>query len=332
MKLQELDLNAEISRPYKKVHLDLKCNESLESDVIRSKTSEMYYYLHLKEETFIINPLYLVQVQIQITGLMRTTLLNWLMETCNDLLLKRETFHLSVSIIDKYLSSVKISRKTFQLLGVSALFIASKIEEIYSPRISDFEAATGDSCSMAAIVEMEKKLLKSLNWRILPVTMFNWCNWMMTEWDNYDTQVPLKFKYPCESSYRLYRQVIGIIDAVVLDDYHLRYKRSALTAGVIYLVLHREACTQLFSASLIPSYESWLEYTLGIGKLDSLNPVIEYLRQFLGLAISYELPKAKDLVPKDELVSHYEDFLAYQTYTTEVLPFVKARLLSRYKF
>ena len=84
------------------------------------------------------------------------------METCNDLLLKRETFHLSINIIDRYLSLVKISRKNFQLVGVTALFIASKIEEIYSPRISDFSAASGNSYSLAALVEMEKKILKTL--------------------------------------------------------------------------------------------------------------------------------------------------------------------------
>jgi hypothetical protein len=56
---------------------------------------------------------------------------------------------------------------------------------------------------------------------------------------------------------------------------------------------------------------------------------MEYLRGFLGLGISYELPKAKEIVPNDALISHYEDFLAYQTYTAEALPFVKAKLAAR---
>ena len=336
MKLKEINPNTDISRPYKKIHLDLACNEHLgtekESSTWRVSDTENYKSLCQKEETFIINPLYLTQVQTQIAGSMRSTLLNWIMETCNDLLLKRETFHISACIIDKYLSLVKVSRKNFQLLGISSLFIASKIEEIYSPRLSDFSAASGDSCSPVRIIEMEKKILKSLNWRILPATIFSWCNWLMTEWDIYNSDIPIRFKQPSENSYKLYRQILGIIDAVLLDDYYLRYRRCALAAGVIYLVLHRESCTKNYSNNLLPCFEIWLYSTLKITKLEHLNPAIDYLRQFLGLAISYDLPKAKDLVPKDHLISHYEDFLAYQPYTTEILPFVKGRVIARCKF
>ena len=162
--------------------------------------------------------------------------------------------------------------------------------------------------------------------------MFSWCNWLLTEWDNYNSDIPIKFKQPSENSYKLYRQALGILDGILLDDYHLRYRRCALAAGVIYLVLHRESCTKKYSDTFVQCFEYWLNSALGIEKLEYLNPVIEYLRQFLGLFISYDLPKAKDLVPKDNLISHYEDFLAYQTYTTEALPFVKARTLARCKF
>ncbi|OMJ82547.1 hypothetical protein SteCoe_16711 [Stentor coeruleus] len=336
MKLQEIDLNTQLSRPYKKIHLDLSCLETLEEVKVlptwKVTDPEHYRNLRQKEETFVVNPLCLIQVQTQITNLMRCTLINWINETCNDMLLKRETFHLSVNIIDRFLSLVKISKKSFQLVGISALFLACKIEEIYSPRIRDFSAASGESCPMAAIVDMEKKLLKSMNWKILPSTLYSWSNWLMTEWDNYNSEIPVRFKQSCKTSYKLFRQIVGIVDAVVLDDYHLRFRRSALAAGAIYLVIHRESCTQEYSSILTSCFEYWLECTLNINHIESLNPVIDYLRQFLGLTISYELPKAKDLVPKEALISHYEDFLAYQTYTVEALPFVKAKLSSRCKF
>ena len=336
MKLREIDLNTTLSRPYKKIHLDLTCTESLSSpsEIPAWRVSDPDNYLTLcqKEDRFTINPLYLSQVQNQITPAMRCTLINWTAETSNDLLLKRETFQLSVCIIDKYLSSVKILRKNFQLVGISALFLASKTEEVYSPRVTDFSAASGNSCSMAGILKMERKLLTSLSWRILPATLFSWCTWLMTEWDNYNSEVPFRFKQPSEASYKLYRQVLGILDAALLDHCHLRYRKSALAAAGIYLVLHRESCTGEFSHLLLPCFEVWLECTLKVKKLESLGPAVEYLKQFLGLDILYDLPKAKDLVPRESLVSHYEDFLAYQTYTTEAMPFVKARLLARCKF
>ena len=35
---------------------------------------------------------------------MRAILIDWMMEVCSDYLFKRETFHLSVNFVDRYLS------------------------------------------------------------------------------------------------------------------------------------------------------------------------------------------------------------------------------------
>jgi cyclin E len=70
---------------------------------------------------------------------MRAVLLDWVMEVCSEFTLKRETYHLAVSYIDRFLDmSSNTARGEFQLIGLAALFIASKIEEVYPPRISDF--------------------------------------------------------------------------------------------------------------------------------------------------------------------------------------------------
>ena len=335
MKLREINLNEPLCKPYKRIHLDLTCIETIEksSPNYNWKASDLDNFTNLrqKEEDFVINPLHLIQVQSQITSAMRSTLLNWLMETSNDLLLKRETFHMSISIVDRFLSLSKISKKGFQLLGISALFISSKAEEISVPRISDFAAATGDYCTGSEIVLMEKRILSTLSWKIFPSTLSAWSNWLMTEWDSFNSDVPIKLKQSCKNAYRLFRQVFGIIDAVALDEVHLRYRKSALAAGTIYLVLQRESCTQEFASALPSCFEYWLQNTLCIQKLESLNPAIEYLQQFLALNISYELPKAKDVLPKENLIASFEDFLAYQTYTNETLPFVKAKVLARCK-
>jgi cyclin B len=41
-----------------------------------------------------------------------------------------ETLYLTVNIIDRYLSIRSVTRKELQLVGISAMFIASKYEEI----------------------------------------------------------------------------------------------------------------------------------------------------------------------------------------------------------
>lgn len=77
---------------------------------------------------------------------MREVLLCWLVEVCNEFRLKNETLFLGVSLIDRYLKSRQTSKNRFQLLGVSALFMAAKCEEIYAPHVDKLVAICGGSC------------------------------------------------------------------------------------------------------------------------------------------------------------------------------------------
>ena len=48
-----------------------------------------------------------------------------------------ETLYLTVNIIDRYLAQAEVTRPKLQLVGVTALLIASKYEEIYPPELRD---------------------------------------------------------------------------------------------------------------------------------------------------------------------------------------------------
>ena len=75
--------------------------------------------------------------------------MDWVMEVSSEFTLKRETFHLAISYIDRFLSVHKNVPKTeFQLVGLASLFIAAKIEEIYPPKISDFAKSADNGYSM----------------------------------------------------------------------------------------------------------------------------------------------------------------------------------------
>lgn len=60
---------------------------------------------------------------------MRAILIDWLMEVCQEYLLKRETFHLAVTYVDRFLSKTQnVMKAQLQLVGICALYIASKLE------------------------------------------------------------------------------------------------------------------------------------------------------------------------------------------------------------
>ena len=46
-----------------------------------------------------------------------------------------ETLYLTVNIIDRYLSIQTVTRKELQLVGVTAMLIASKYEEIWALKV-----------------------------------------------------------------------------------------------------------------------------------------------------------------------------------------------------
>ncbi|XP_044744887.1 G2/mitotic-specific cyclin-B-like [Coccinella septempunctata] len=101
------------------------------------------------------------------TSSMRATLVNWLIELQVSFKLNVETSYMCVSLLDRYLQLNKdIGRETLQLVGVSALMIASKYEEIYIPEIGDFVYVCDDSFSARQILAMERDILATLKFSL----------------------------------------------------------------------------------------------------------------------------------------------------------------------
>ncbi|PIK53890.1 cyclin E [Apostichopus japonicus] len=108
---------------------------------------------------------------------MRSILLDWLIEVCEVYHLHRETFFLAQDYVDRFLAASKdIPKMTLQLIGITSLFIASKLEEIYPPKLGDFAYVTDGACSERNILDQEIIMLQALKWNLSPVTVNNWLN------------------------------------------------------------------------------------------------------------------------------------------------------------
>jgi len=92
--------------------------------------------------------------QSEIKWRMRAILIDWISEVCADYQLVRETFYYACKYVDQYLQrSRDIQKNEFQLLGLAAIFLASKMEETSMPAISDF-------CDFSSGMFKEEELLK----------------------------------------------------------------------------------------------------------------------------------------------------------------------------
>jgi hypothetical protein len=79
-----------------------------------------------------------IEKQADINERMRSILIDWLVDVHLKFKLRTETLFLTTHIIDRYLSKAQTTRNKLQLVGVTAMLIASKYEEIYAPEVRDF--------------------------------------------------------------------------------------------------------------------------------------------------------------------------------------------------
>ncbi|NWV61811.1 CCNB2 protein, partial [Malurus elegans] len=99
-------------------------------------------------------------------GRMRAILVDWLVQVHSRFHLLQETLYMCVAIIDRFLQSHPVPRKKLQLVGVTALLVASKYEEILSPDVADFVYITDNAYTSNEIREMEIIILKELNFNL----------------------------------------------------------------------------------------------------------------------------------------------------------------------
>uniref|UniRef100_A0A6Q2XLA9 G2/mitotic-specific cyclin-B1 n=1 Tax=Esox lucius TaxID=8010 RepID=A0A6Q2XLA9_ESOLU len=121
---------------------------------------DIYKYLQQLEVDQAVKPKYLEGQEI--TGSMRAILIDWLVQVQIKFRLLQETMYMTVGIIDRFLQDNPVPKKQLQLVGVTAMFIASKYEEMYPPEIADFAFVTDRAYTTAQIRDMEMKILRVL--------------------------------------------------------------------------------------------------------------------------------------------------------------------------
>ncbi|CAN6317638.1 unnamed protein product [Urochloa humidicola] len=130
--------------------------------------SDIYSYLRSMEAQPKRRPAtdYIAAVQVDVTPNMRSILVDWLVEVAEEYKLVSDTLYLTVSYIDRFLSDKALNRQRLQLLGVSAMLIASKYEEISPPNVEDFCYITDNTYTKQEVVKMESDILNVLKFEM----------------------------------------------------------------------------------------------------------------------------------------------------------------------
>ncbi len=107
-----------------------------------------------------------IKDQTDINDKMRSILIDWIIDVHLRFGLKTETLFLTVNIIDRYISTKPILRSRFQLVGIAALFIACKYEEIFYPEVKEFVNATDKTYTKKEVIQAEREILFTLNFNL----------------------------------------------------------------------------------------------------------------------------------------------------------------------
>ncbi|XP_022072827.1 G2/mitotic-specific cyclin-B2 isoform X2 [Acanthochromis polyacanthus] len=125
---------------------------------------DIYKYLHTLEVQQAIRANYMQGYEI--TERMRALLIDWLVQVHARFQLLQETLYLTVAILDRFLQIQPVSRRKLQLVGVTAMLVACKYEEMYAPEVGDFAYITDNAFTKSQILEMEQLVLRSLKFQL----------------------------------------------------------------------------------------------------------------------------------------------------------------------
>ncbi|KAK4560455.1 G2/mitotic-specific cyclin [Recurvomyces mirabilis] len=180
---------------------------------------EIFDYMKQLEITTMPNADYM-ENQDELEWKMRGILVDWLLEVHTRFRLLPETLFLAVNIIDRFLSSKVVQLDRLQLVGVTAMFIASKYEEVLSPHVQNFVHVADDGFSESEILSAERFVLAALDYDLSYPNPMNFLR-RISKADNYDIQTRTLGKY--------------LLEIGCLDHRFLQYPPSHVAAAAMYL-------------------------------------------------------------------------------------------------
>lgn len=158
---------------------------------------------------------------------MFSILVDWMIDVVVKFKLTKETYFQAVYIIKNCLQLNEfrdLPSEKLQLVGVTALYIASKNEEIYPPDIGRFVYIADKAFTKAELIEMEMNILKAIQFKVnyaLPILFLRY------------------FSKANRAEMKTYQFTLYLSEyAAVSYDIVSKLRPSQIVAGCVYLANH----------------------------------------------------------------------------------------------
>ncbi|WOG97715.1 hypothetical protein DCAR_0417056 [Daucus carota subsp. sativus] len=197
---------------------DMDIGAGEKKDPLVEYKDDLYVYYKNVEISFCAPPNYMTG-QYDINERMRRILIDWLIEVHDKFNLRPETLYLTVNLIDRFLAVQPIMRQKFQLVGVTAMLIASKYEEISAPAVEDLILISDRAFTRNEVLQMEILMVSKLQFHLSIPTVYVFVK---------------RFLEAGKSGNEMERLAFYMIDLCLVEYQMLKFPPSMLAAAAVF--------------------------------------------------------------------------------------------------
>ncbi|KAI5074470.1 hypothetical protein GOP47_0010431 [Adiantum capillus-veneris] len=180
---------------------------------------DIYSFYRRTEAQSCVPPDYMSR-QTKINHNMRAILVDWLIEVHLKFKLMPETLFLVTNVMDRYLSIQHVERQNLQLVGMTALLIASKYEEIWAPEVQDIIYISDKQYTREQILNMEKTMLNTLGFNLCVPTPYMFI---------------VRFLKAASSDFKMDMLAFYFVELCLVDYSMVKFSPSMLAAAAVYM-------------------------------------------------------------------------------------------------
>ncbi|KAG8503795.1 hypothetical protein CXB51_001918 [Gossypium anomalum] len=198
--------------------IDIDCSDSKDPLAVVEYVDDIYAYYKKTEVSSCVSPNYMDR-QFDINEKMRAILIDWLIEVHCKFDLMEETLFLTINLIDRFLERCTVIRKKLQLVGMTAMLLACKYEEVSVPIVEDFVLISDKAYTRKDVLDMEKLMANTLQFHMSVPTPYVFMR---------------RFLKAAQSEKKLEFLSFFLIELCMVEYEMLKFQPSLLAAAAIY--------------------------------------------------------------------------------------------------
>lgn len=157
----------------------------------------------------------------------RKRIVEWMMEAASEFEMNIDTVACAVNLMDRYLSEFQADKMLLQLLAMVSLAVASKMHEPHPITMEEMDLLSRGKFNRCDIRDVEKQLLKVVNWQVNPPTAHGMARQLTCFIDQEEHQ-------------ELMAEVLVILDKTMKDHSFVKYLPSTVAYSAIMVAFTRK--------------------------------------------------------------------------------------------